>query len=54
MIQKFNKTHKRTGDLVERRFEAQLVEKESHLLEVVRYTVLNPVRAGMVERPEDY
>ena len=53
-VQKFNKTHKRIGHLVERRFDSQLVEKESHLLEVVRYTVLNPVRAGMVERPEDY
>ncbi len=53
-VQKFNKTHKRTGHLVERRFDAQLVEKESHLLEVIRYTVLNPVRAEMVKRPEDY
>jgi len=32
--------------------KAILVEKESHLLELCRYVVLNPVRAGMVSRPE--
>ena len=31
-----------------------MIEKESYLTEAVRYVVLNPVRAGMVERPEDY
>ncbi len=30
------------------------MEKESHLLELCRYLVLNPVRAKMVERPEQY
>ncbi|MCL0086846.1 hypothetical protein M1N65_02125 [Thermodesulfovibrionales bacterium] len=29
-----------------------LIEKESYLLELCRYVVLNPVRAGIVERPE--
>ena len=50
----FNKKHRRTGSLFEGRFKSQLVEKESYLLELARYTVLNPVRAKMVERPEDY
>lgn len=31
-----------------------LVQKETYLLELIRYVVLNPVRAGMVRRPEDW
>ncbi|HEU5163040.1 MAG TPA: hypothetical protein VFV54_07840, partial [Thermoanaerobaculia bacterium] len=52
--QKFNKRHKRVGHLFQGRFHAELVEKQSHLLELARYVVLNPVRAGIVDRPEDY
>jgi REP element-mobilizing transposase RayT len=53
-VQRVNRKYKRTGSLFEGRFDSQLVERESHLLEVLRYTVLNPVRAFMVQRPEDY
>lgn len=52
--QRFNKRHNRAGHLFQGRFHGQLVQKESHLLELIRYVVLNPVRAGMVERPEEY
>jgi putative transposase len=52
--QAFNSRHRRVGHLFQGRFHARLVEKESYLLEVLRYVVLNPVRAGMVSRPEDY
>jgi REP element-mobilizing transposase RayT len=31
-----------------------VVEKEAYLLELARYVVLNPVRAGMVSTPEDW
>jgi putative transposase len=48
------KRRRRRGSLFEGRFKSHLVEKESYLLELSRYIVLNPVRAGMVERPEDY
>jgi REP element-mobilizing transposase RayT len=48
------KRRRRRGSLFEGRFKSQLVEKESYLLELSRYIVLNPVRAGMVERPEEY
>jgi putative transposase len=51
---KFNKRHKRVGHLFQGRFHGELVQKESHLLELTRYVVLNPVRAGMVARPEEY
>ncbi|MDP2268422.1 MAG: transposase, partial [Deltaproteobacteria bacterium] len=50
--QKFNWKHARTGHVFQGRFKAILVEKESYLLEVCRYVVMNPVRAKMVERPE--
>lgn len=52
--QAFNRAHRRDGHVFKGRFAAILVEKESHLLELCRYVVLNPVRAGMVERPEQY
>ena len=45
--QKFNLRHERVGHLMQGRFKAILVEKERHLLELVRYVVLNPVRAGL-------
>lgn len=52
--QKFNRRHRRAGHVLEGRFKAILVEKEAHLLELHRYIVLNPVRAGLVSRPEDW
>jgi REP element-mobilizing transposase RayT len=45
---RFNRRHRRRGPLFQGRFRAHLVEKESYLLEVARYVVLNPVRARMV------
>lgn len=52
--QAFNRMHERDGHVFKGRFKAVLVEKETHLLELCRYIVLNPVRAGMVKRPEDH
>jgi putative transposase len=52
--QAFNKRHACVGHVFQGRFEAPLVEKESYSLEVARYVVLNPVRAKMVSKPEDY
>ena len=49
-----NNTYGRTGTLWEGRYKASIVEEESYLLSCYRYIELNPVRAGMVERPEDY
>ncbi|MBI2534293.1 MAG: transposase, partial [Deltaproteobacteria bacterium] len=40
----FNRQHKRVGHLFQGRFKAILVQKESYLLELCRYIVLNPVR----------
>jgi REP element-mobilizing transposase RayT len=52
--QAFNRAHRRDGHLFKGRFKAILVEKESHLLELCRYIVLNPVRAGITAQPDDY
>jgi putative transposase len=50
----FNDRHDRVGHLFQGRFHAVLVEKEAYFAELLRYVVLNPVRAKMVGRPEDY
>ena len=43
-----NRRHERVGHVFQGRYKAILVEKESYLLELARYIVLNPVRAGIV------
>jgi putative transposase len=50
----FNRRHDRRGHLFEGRFRAILVQKDEHLLELCRYVVLNPVRARLVDRPEQW
>lgn len=52
--QYFNRRHGLVGHLFQGRYKAILVQKESHLREVARYVVLNPVRAGMVASPADW
>ncbi len=52
--QRFNKRHRRTGHVFEGRYKATLVDKDSYLLEVARYIVLNPVRARMTDDPRQY
>lgn len=49
--QRFNQRHGLVGHLFQGRFKAILVERESHLLELCRYVVLNPVRARVVDDP---
>ncbi|OUS09533.1 addiction module toxin RelE [Gammaproteobacteria bacterium 53_120_T64] len=46
--QNFNRAHSRTGHVFQGRYKAIVVDKNSYLLELARYIVLNPVRAGMV------
>lgn len=52
--QTFNRHHRRVGHLFQGRFKSILVEKETHLLELCRYIVLNPVRAKLVRRAMDW
>ncbi len=50
----FNKRYGRVGHLLAGRFKAILVDSEGYYWELSRYIHLNPVRADMVKRPEDY
>jgi putative transposase len=52
--QRFNRRYNRCGHVFQARYRSILVEKETHLLSVCRYVVLNPVRAGSCDRPGDY
>jgi putative transposase len=52
--QLFNKLHGRAGHLFQGRYKSILIQKDSHLLEVCRYVVLNPVRAKMVAAPGEW
>lgn len=52
--QRFNRSHHRVGHVFQGRFKGILVQKDAYLLELTRYVVLNPVRAGMVEDAEDW
>jgi putative transposase len=52
--QEFNKQHGFVGHVFQGRYRAILVQKESYLLELARYVVLNPVRAGLVDDPNDW
>ena len=45
---------KRSGHLFQGRFKSIVVDKDSYLLELSRYLHLNPVRANMATRPEEY
>jgi REP element-mobilizing transposase RayT len=49
--QAFNARHGRVGHVLQGRYKSILVERETHLLELTRYVVLNPVRAGMTPAP---
>jgi putative transposase len=46
-----NVRHGLEGHLFRNRFWSELIEREAHMLEGSRYVVLNPVRAGLCERP---
>jgi putative transposase len=44
----FNLTHNRTGHLFQNRLKSIVCEKETYLLELIRYIHLNPIRAELV------
>ncbi len=52
--QRFNREHGRVGHVFQGRYKAILVQKDSYLLELARYVVLNPVRAGMVRSAKEW
>jgi putative transposase len=52
--QYINKSYGRSGYLWESRFKSCLVQSEDYVLACYRYIELNPVRAGLVRRPDEY
>jgi REP element-mobilizing transposase RayT len=52
--QYYNRRYHRVGHLLQGRHKSILCQSDRYLAELVRYIHLNPVRAGMVQRPEQY
>ena len=52
--QAYNRRYRRPGHVFQGRYKAILVQKENYLIELCRYVVLNPIRAKMVERAEEW
>ncbi|WP_435546745.1 transposase [Desulfobacterium sp. N47] len=50
----FNKNRNRKGTLWSERFKSVIVENGNTIIHCLAYIDLNPVRAGIVERPDDY
>lgn len=53
-VRAFNARHGRTGTLWEGRYKSCLVDGDRYLLACLRYIELNPLRAAMVVRAQDY
>jgi hypothetical protein len=49
-----NRRYQRVGHVLQGRHKAILCQSDRYLSELVRYIHLNPLRAGMVNQPEDY
>jgi putative transposase len=52
--QSFNRRHDRVGHVLQGRYKAFLIDKELYYRRVLRYIVLNPVRARMVVHPAQW
>lgn len=50
----FNQKNHRVGHLFQDRFKSEPIEDERYLLAVIRYIHNNPVKAGIVQNPEQY
>jgi putative transposase len=50
----FNKKYGYVGHLFQNRFKSNIIDTDLYLLNCGKYIELNPVRAGLVARPEDY
>ncbi len=52
-VRYFNALHSRTGTIWEGRYKSSVIDSEEYLFSLYRYIEMNPVKAQMVERPED-
>lgn len=53
-VQSLNRLYERSGTLWEGRYKASLIQDDRYLLSCHKYVELNPVRAGLVQRPAQY
>jgi putative transposase len=53
-VQSLNKRIERRGPLFEGRFKHVLVDEQTYLMQLIRYIHLNPVKAGLVQKPEEW
>lgn len=53
-VARINRLHGRTGTLWEGRYKSTLIDSDRYLLACYRYIEANPIRAGMVARPEQH
>ncbi len=51
---RFNRRHNRSGHVFQGRFTAEIVRSDRHALELTRYHAMNPVRARLRKRPEQW
>ena len=50
----FNKKNQLKGHLFQDRFKSEVVESDAYLLALIRYVHNNPLKAGLVQIPQDY
>ncbi|MBA3477383.1 MAG: transposase [Lautropia sp.] len=53
-VRRFNRRHGRSGTLWEGRYRASIIQEDRYLLPSLRYLELEPLRAGLVDKPEGY
>jgi putative transposase len=53
-VRTINARYRRTGTLWEGRYKAAPLDSDTYFFSCSRYIEMNPVRANMVRRPEDY
>jgi putative transposase len=52
--QRYHRHHRSGGHVWQGRFKSPVIQNDEHLLTVLRYIEANPLRAGIVDRAEDY
>jgi REP element-mobilizing transposase RayT len=50
----FNKKYGRKGQLFEGRYRPKVIKDQKYMMQLIRYLMENPVRAGLVKKPEDW
>jgi len=53
-VYRYNTKYERIGPLFQDRFKSEAIENDRYFLTVLRYIHQNPVKAGIVEKPEHY